>query len=219
MSKEVLKIKLKIEVSQEEGTDLYFSSIQDFREEYFSIALPYRHSRPLSLKVGDRVRITVPGDNEAFSFISEVIGQRRDPIPLFDLALPERIERVQRRQFVRLPVSIDVFLAEGGDQEESLTYFKVTTVDLSEGGMRIRTSHSYPLETYLWIKFTLPSKDSSIEIATKVRVIRTVVQYLDSGKFYEIGLEFVGLTNLQKDQIFAYVLKRMIEQRKLIYGR
>jgi c-di-GMP-binding flagellar brake protein YcgR len=216
MSKKILRVKLKIEVSREGEEILYFSSIQDFKEEYFSISLPYRRGRPLNLRMGDRVKITVPGDSEAFSFVSEVIGQRNDPLRLIDLALPERIERIQRRHFVRLPVNIDVFFAEGEDAEENLTYFKAATVDLSEGGMRIRTSQNFPLETCLWVKFTLPLEGNPVEIFTRTRVVRTVVQFLDSGKFYETALEFIDLPGLRRDQIFTYVFKRMIEQRQLV---
>jgi len=216
MSKKILRVKLKIEVSREGETDLYFSSIQDFREGSLSVSLPYRRNKPLVLQVGDRVKITIPGDSEAFTFVSEVVGQRYDPIPLFDLALPERIERIQRRHFVRLPVNIDVFFAEGEEAEENLTYFKAVTVDLSEGGMRIRASQNYPLETCLWVKFTLPVEDNPVEVFTKTRVVRTVVQFLDSGKFYETALEFIDLPGLRRDQIFAYVFRRMIEQRQLV---
>jgi len=70
--------------------------------------------------------------------------------------------KCERRRNVRVPVELPVTLFAGADQQ------RITTVDLSEGGMAVRVPHSIPRSRGVRIKFTLPDVNYVVDCPAEV---------------------------------------------------
>jgi len=70
--------------------------------------------------------------------------------------------KCERRRNVRVPVEIPVTLFAGADQQ------RITTLDISEGGMAVRVPRYIPKSRGVRIRFTLPDVDYAVECAAEV---------------------------------------------------
>jgi CheY-like chemotaxis protein len=70
--------------------------------------------------------------------------------------------KCERRRNVRVPVEFPVTLFAGADQQ------RITTLDISEGGMAVRVPRYIPRSRGVRIRFTLPDVDYAVECAAEV---------------------------------------------------
>lgn len=105
---------LTIEKVNDDQFQRYKSKIMDFDEDTISIDYPVElHSnRMLYVMNGEQLKISFVEEEseQAYQFITMVIGKRKETIPLLVLSCPkqEDIVRIQRREFVRINYAIDV---------------------------------------------------------------------------------------------------------------
>jgi len=91
----------------------------------------------------------------------------------------------QPRSTPRIPVKIRVEILDGMPEKV------LTSVDLSEGGMYLRTASPMPEGTMIHIKFNLPLDMEPIEIGAKVMRTRPLAVQLESEP--GMGLSFIDL--------------------------
>lgn len=70
--------------------------------------------------------------------------------------------KCERRRNVRVPVEIPVTLFSGADQQ------RLTTTDISEGGIAVRVPRQIPKSRGVRIKFTLPGTEQTVDCAAEV---------------------------------------------------
>jgi CheY-like chemotaxis protein len=70
--------------------------------------------------------------------------------------------KCERRRNVRVPVELPVTLFAGADEQ------RITTLDISEGGMAVRVPRYVPKSRGVRIRFTLPGVDYEVECAAEV---------------------------------------------------
>lgn len=139
-----------------------------------------------------------------------------DGHPAFRVRLPDRVLRLQRRDFFRVktPVSRPAHcLVPYGDDKKQ--YEKLRMLDISVGGMALL---AYPE------KFTLPAGTrvdecfldlpgiGSVEVSIKVRHVDPVPR---DEKARSVGCEFVDVAPLARTLIQRYVNKLDAERRKV----
>lgn len=206
-----LYINLKIDVARAGEYDYYQSVVQDVDEDSFYISVPYLRRVPLRLMRGERVVVRFAGENESYMFETRVIGLYRDKITLYRLAAPAALERVQRRSYVRLPVAMEVSIAEMPERGYSPRYKKATALDISAGGMRIAVKTPYREGTIFFVRFVLPIKDGQSEMILKARAIRCITVRNEDEVIYHLGLEFIDISQRQRDMIVGFIFDRMTE--------
>jgi len=209
-----LSINLRIQIAREGEEEYYISALQDIKEKEISIAIPYRAGIPLALRAGDRVVVNFAGENEAFRFSTTVLGRRSDRIPLYSLAFPETIERVQRREHVRAPVMLEAGIAEVIPGKE-WNFEQARSLDISAGGMKIFSPKPYPVNTILMVRFTLPKKGNAARMTVKAKVVRQDAVLTDGRRSYLLGVRFVDITSRQQDEIFSFIFSKMTELGRL----
>lgn len=91
----------------------------------------------------------------------------------------------QPRATPRIPVKMRVHIAEGTPEKE------LTCVNLSEGGLYLRTLFPLPAGTILHIRFTLPLDTTAIELTSEV--IRTFPLHTQLDEDPGMGLRFIGI--------------------------
>jgi len=98
--------------------------------------------------------------------------------------------KCERRRNVRVPVELPVTLFAGADRQ------RITTLDLSEGGMAVRVPHSIPRSRGVRIKFTLPDVDYIVDCAAEVA-------WKNPGS--QTGVRFLDLSHEHRQQLKAWL--------------
>ncbi|MBC8062248.1 MAG: flagellar brake domain-containing protein [Clostridiaceae bacterium] len=219
MEKLDLLINKKIEVIWEKQS--FKSNIQDVNEKFFYISIPTKDGEYIPLRSGDLAEVMYYQELSIFQFDSRVIGRKVDGIPLIILEIPNTYKVVQRRQYYRV-VKLDYLtvinfekLPEGEGYKSKIpkkqmdiskVSQKVVLLDLSGGGMRIKVEQ--PIQYGDILHFILNTLKGDIEIYGKVvRVER------DEKNFYVCGINFLDLTNLEREKIIQYTFEIMRNQR------
>lgn len=210
-----LKINQTTQISRDTSeNDWYISRIQDTGKEKFFIDMPYQRSLSLALTKDDRVKVQIFVEGGKIEFKSTVLEIRLDNILLFSLSIPEEYTHVQQRNFVRLPIMMDILYAVKPEEPDSLPqYIKTIALDLSGGGMRISSDMEYPSGTTLLLKFSLEIDKKIHEIFTTGRIIRTF--RLDQTDTVNAAVEFIGLRTSQQDLIMRFVIQKMSLSKQL----
>lgn len=115
------------------------------------------------------------------------------------IANPVKHRFLQRRKFTRIKFLEDLELINDG------VVHKVRTLDLSAGGMKIRTQDNIDIEKTYDVKIKLSDEQ---EIKCKYQLIR--VERDDSG-MYTISGRFTCLSNIDKMTLVQFCMKKNME--------
>ncbi|MEC0299971.1 flagellar brake protein [Peribacillus frigoritolerans] len=140
-------------------------------------------------------------EQAVYVFESEVLGKVKGRIPMMQLLLPEAetFVKIQRRQFVRLDVTLDTAI-----HPEHSEFNPFRTLTGSAGGASIRLLKGTAIQSvsqlYLWMALAL--KSGEIHLRLKSKVIRVTeiehgnmllhVQFLEPSKNdIRTGMRFI----------------------------
>jgi len=214
-----LKINGRIEVIDYDSDVNYKSNIQDITEDGILITIPMKEGKYLPLNKSERVSIIYYEEKEVYQFEVDVLGRTIDVIPVILLSKPQNVRLIQRRNYVRVLI-LKVIKCLNIDREllakdvsrivgttSSHKFKEATLLDLSGGGMRIKTELKLQLNDGLIISLPLIEE----EITIKAKVVRCDEQQ-DNLRAY--GLKFLDLEEKDRDKIIKYIFHIMREQRK-----
>lgn len=209
---ETLEIGKKIAVSRKMDGDKFFSAtIQNIEPQAIYITQPYSGETPLILMRNEQVEVKYVAENGAFLFSSAYLGmhQETEALRLYKISVPaaEDVKRVQLRNFVRVPLIIDVeYLLH--DSEE---VHKGTAVDLSAGGMRLATGNKLPVNKNVNLYFKITKRKQPYDVRLRARVVRT--ELIDQQiKLYHSGLQFLEVNRALEDTLVSFVFEKQMEQ-------
>lgn len=115
-------------------------------EEYLmELPLPENAGRPYVPQAGHRWRVFYLLNGSAlFSFDTRVLGVVQSNISLVRVTLPEDngVEKIQRRDFLRMPIKLDVTL----EAENSAYQLHGVTLNISGGGMAVSCHPKTPVK-------------------------------------------------------------------------
>ena len=176
-----------------------------------SVAAPYRQGEVIPLRVGTVLEITYNDEVAAYSFDTVVKQRIAVPIPVFVLDFPEKIRKVQRRNYVRIPafypITFRIVTKEGLSDPKA-----VYMLDLSGGGMSFKTTDKLENNSLFHAQLKLPSGELSI--AARVRR----VQKIDDTNAYSISSEFYEISERDRDRVIRCVfdLQRTMRKKGLV---
>ncbi|WP_054753178.1 flagellar brake protein [Piscibacillus salipiscarius] len=127
------------------------------------------------------------------------------------------MKKIQRREYVRVDVSLDIAIKPLNDNSPSLI---TRTLDISGGGLAVvddGTSKWYKRGDVMEATIVLPydAIHYSYFIA-EVELIRAIEGRSDSPS--KITFQFNNLNEKQRDQIIKYCFEKQLEVRKKING-
>lgn len=196
--------------------DWYITSVQEIHKDKILIAMPYQRSQPMFLNEGDKIIVRYASDDATYSFQTKVLGFTEDKVPLYAIAKPGGVQRVQQRDFVRLPISIPVKCAVVEEDNDNLEYFKAYSIDISGGGMKLALNDPYRPGVELIVSFQLNSEGTPLDFKMHCKVVRLEVRKLDNKrKIFHTGVKFLNISPGEQDRIVAYIFSRMAKQKRL----
>lgn len=115
----------------------------------------------------------------------------------------------ERREFPRLPINMTVDYNTYLSEDAQTT--KTESKNISAGGIRIIALGELEVGKKMQLKFSIP--DANITISAVGKVVWTeefIVGSAKTGKAYEVGIEFISITDEDRKKIEEYVKKRLL---------
>lgn len=207
-----INARIELEVDDPDYAGKYFSRIMDISRKEIKIMAPSVQGTVLPIPTRTRVRITFVGERALYSFNTIIVSRFNDPISGFTLKVPNKLRRIQRREFVRLEVKIqnryrvvnEVNLLE----EDSRPYNQGYIFDISGGGVRFYSDEEIEVDSYLEMLLDIEPINTENLVGKVVRCIER-----EEGG-YEIGVAFLELTPSTQDQIISWIFDKERELRR-----
>lgn len=210
-------INNKIDIRYKDET--YKSNIQDVTEECIGISIPVNDGKYLPLAAGEEVSVIYYG-KDICMFDTVVTGRKIEKILVIMLKRPDKITTVQRRNFARVPLMINLYCALitidknisniGNNQIE---FFDAYSLDISGGGMRVAIDRKYENKIQLGntMMVTIPLRNENITVQGKI------VRVENNRKYPTIvcGLSFLDLDTKARENIIKMVFDIMRDQIKM----
>ncbi|HVP06963.1 MAG TPA: PilZ domain-containing protein [Candidatus Acidoferrum sp.] len=197
-----LKVWERIEIRVGDGPDAgkYVARVQDFLNGGVVITDPEFLGGSALLREDADVTILLTREDAAYQFHSQIKRISSRGKRQLILTPPRRLERVQRRLFVRVEMLREISWApvkphiDWGKYEEQLEWHHGHTVDVSGGGVQLRMDQPIAAETPLIVKIGFFRELALSEVLPAV-VRRT---------FQRHGERYCGLEFLATDQLPRY---------------
>jgi len=227
MPQQVFKVNSNIEIEIKHGVyqGTYHSRIEEIKDDVLEIAIPSKQGRLLPLPAGTWFigRIMQGGSMFIFKSVIQHVSLQQN-VPMWAIRRPQNVEKIQRREFVRIDVRLPVFVKIHVENENFLViegkkYFakelenkewEASTKDISGSGAKIITKFNIPEETVVSLNFQLPDIGTFI---TQAKIRRSELVNPDLG-IYWIGVRFIGLTERDRDKIVRFIFRKQAELRK-----
>jgi c-di-GMP-binding flagellar brake protein YcgR len=205
----IVNSRLEIEIDGK----IYKSNIQDLSEDYIGINIPVNNHKYIVLKKGDKINVVYYLGKDIYRFNTVVTGRKIEKILIIMIRKPEEIEIVQRRNFVRVPLILNVLCAvvpvkkDFSNPGEQVEVFNAYSLDLSGGGMKISVDNKLKCKVSAGdtIMVTIPMEDDSLTV--KGKVVR-IDRNSDKSRII-FGLNFVDLDKINRERIIKLLFQVM----------
>jgi c-di-GMP-binding flagellar brake protein YcgR len=217
ISQSKLFVNCKLQIIENQET--YICMVQDIKDKGIIINVPISGNKYYNMHPGKTIEFYAIINKECFRYSAIVLGKRREGnLEFILLTVPEVLERIQRREYFRQTVLMDVkykLLPEGKTytQIKNLpkSYFedmiKASTLDMSGGGMKIITSQGIPRGRFLVINLCIPEEIDLLGVVTRSDEDKI-------HKKFRIGLKFVGVDVKTREKIIRFIFAIAREHAK-----
>lgn len=151
-------------------------------------------------------------DNAIIQFRTEIIRRVKLNVPGIAITLPdtEEMQRIQRREFVRIDATLDVAVHSRNNTFEPFT---TITTDISGGGLSLITTDNSPFNLGdvidLWmVLYTKSGKYQYVHSAAEIVFIQT------RNNIHTLSVKFVSIDPKEQQRIIGYCFDKQREARK-----
>ncbi len=191
--RELIKKDQIVTIIPHDFKDTNKGKVKDVDLQGFTMDLKYIPRGLLKQNVCDFYSLTDNGYLYFESYIKDVVGNT------VTIANPKKHRFLQRRKFTRINFVEDI----------ELTYDNIThhaqTLDLSAGGMKLKTTENINIEYAYKVCIRL---NNEIEVNCKYQLIR--VEKNNNGE-YIISGQFTNLSNVDKMTLVHFCMKKSME--------
>lgn len=205
--------------SNEKSKLVYKSRVADIQDNIIIIELPINETHPSGLSsyvVGSKWQCWyIGGDGSRFDFQTEILGKRRENIPMLELRPPVKgqVTRTQRRHYVR--VSAHVEIAVKTDDRVRNYHFLTRTIDLSGGGLAFYCPDKYVLQEKdrLEIWLALPNRSHKVTHVFAIGEIIRVKPPEEKGGNQWVSVKFSEIQEGERAKVIRACFERQLELR------
>lgn len=231
--------KIDIRVFQQSGnrekynkSEVYRSQVLDIKKNgNFEIAMPTEKGKIILLPLGVRFEFVFYSYNGAlYKSIGQVVERyKKDGFFMLEIQLKRPLEKFQRREYYRYNCTLDVkfyILDEKQKQMESSdevyldlmkkgfnesVYYGIT-VDLSGGGMKIRSTQELIPDDKVMVLLRLANDKMDKQFYVLCNVVSCIEVHMPAKVLYESRLIFSISDNRIREEIIRYIFE---EERKV----
>jgi c-di-GMP-binding flagellar brake protein YcgR len=203
-----LRVNQRIEILVWEGdkSEQYPSRIEALERDRFIVAAPMWNGVPMRLPLGTSVEIALMTPTALYEFATLVVGAAERPVPTLTLLYPNAVNRIQRRQFVRVEEALPV-------RVESPNSLDAITINVSGGGvlLNLKSPHGEapPVGEEWHLELYLPDQPEPLHLIG--RVLRA--QRVPGSDRVQVALEFVQIREATRQALVQHVLQQQVKQR------
>ncbi len=190
----------------------YKSTVYDYnmKEKRMRIAMPSFKGRLVPLPKGTRVYVKIVDRASLFVFQGTVLWSgmwKEDNLPSTLVTIPDRVRKVQRRRYNRIPIR----LVGKYRREDSDEYNTFSTKDFSAGGMMMVVGEKLNVGEKIYVTMKLKP---GLELVDQPAVVRREagVDTSTMQRFY--GVEFQDVELSLEQKLVRFVMEKEIEYRK-----
>lgn len=212
----ILKIGQRVEFFVNENEEKYSSRIEDILDDELVVAMPVdRKRRPIIPMRGERLYGLAVGEQCRFRFFTNFKGKEMREIPVWRITKPEKVQRFQNREFVRvrtdLPINIQIV-----DADEGLgPVEKTRTINMSGSGVAFVYNKAIREGTQVTLEiFNLPDIGTLRVMGTVMRC--SEVELPKAGKVFQIGTAMMDLPRPVRNRLIKYIFD--IQRKELSKG-
>ncbi|MEN2766162.1 flagellar brake protein [Ornithinibacillus xuwenensis] len=209
-------LTLEVFHTETNSVQKYRCKIIDMNKENLYIDYPVnmKTKRTTIFQVGTKLDAEFFGNNQSvYRFKTVIKERRRGKIPTLALEIPdeEKIERIQRRQYVRVDTAIDIAIHS---EENKFTPFTTVSVDLSGGGLSIVVPRGVQLaeNTKIRLYLVLPMQSGDYQY---LHIAGEVVRIIESkNAATTASIKLLSLSKLEQQGIIRYCFEKQREARQ-----
>lgn len=203
-------------VNIEYNENNYKCTVQEITDKYIALTLPLNSGGYVIPHLKEEVVVSYFDSSDIYSFYSNVIGRKRDNVPLFLIDIPSKVKKVQRRGYVRVAVILvtnywNIHNAENLRELERLKNneksVKGTILDISGSGCKLLMESDVNINDLIIVE--LPVENNLVTVLG--RVVRVSKDDLERNV---IGLKFEGINEATRDKLIKFVFEIMRKQRR-----
>ncbi len=230
-----LEMKSVQEVTLPDGTEgikLYKSTVYDVSEDgRVSIVMPMEKTKMVLLPIEGEYEVCFFSNGGMYNANVRIL--EREKINNTYVLITEvvtNLHKFQRREYYRFNCIVEMMAKELAKAEaeafgKQLGYLvseadmkRGVIVDISGGGLRFVSRHSFEEGTILYLRFKLSINDQEKEfrVAAKIVVSREIEKRQDE---YENRVKFLYLDNITREEIIKYIFDEDRKNRKNGKGR
>jgi hypothetical protein len=145
--------------------------------------------------VGQEIAVELMSGRGIYRHTGTLSAERNSSLTI---ALTGDVERIQRREFVRVPAFLDV-IVRGVDEDIG---GETTTIDISGAGIQITDKWNLPLGLDVSVELKLPEGDSLNSLG---RVVRA------GAEKDQKGIRLDGIARPDEDRLMRYIREREVQ--------
>jgi len=201
---------VEIETDMPAYKGVYPSRVEEVVEEGVCLAVPIKHGALIPLRIGDVVRVYFMQDQEVYCLKTDIIGRKQNRVPVVVLAHSQDVEKVQRRNWVRIEIGLPVTFYFSDGQFEKVEEGR--TLNLSGGGVLFVTRADWlKIGSQIRIRLELPGREPFISPA----IVRRIVPPEEKeSRGYRVACEFVDIKEGQRDALVKFIFEVQRERLK-----
>lgn len=210
-----INMPIEIEVDEEYYEGTYKSIIHEYNSKsgYAKIGMPIYKGALIKLPNGIKIRIRIYSNTAVYLFKTVILqsGQENN-IRFLVVKVPEEIYKVQRRKYVRIPITENGFFYFKKDYEEmdNPPKHKFLTKDFSAGGLSIVTDDELNEGDRVFINIDIKE---GLKIENfEAEVVRKIGETDVGRNIY--GMEFTSLDTKTEKKFVKFVFKYEIQSMK-----
>lgn len=196
-------LDIEVEVKGEEGQvklESFPSRIEDISKDHIIIAYPFKNGYPVPLHTNETISLRFIQDQTPYACDVKVVTKLTAPVALLKVTKPNKIIRIQKRNWVRLPYNTTVKYKLAGYEVD---FMEVMSIDISGGGLLLQTNHAIDINENLDIIITL----ENFTISTTSRVVRS----FPADNSYRIAIKFEKISEIERDKIVGFIFQKQRE--------
>jgi c-di-GMP-binding flagellar brake protein YcgR len=202
---------VQVSVVDDPNSRAYPSRVEDIVGQKVNIAWPTDNGARVPFHQGEKLFLAYLRKDAVYGIEVVVDNTMHSPIPMLVVHSTTGVQRIQRREFVRvaamLPVELSGKLApdETSAKGSQVLIIKAHTNDLSGGGLSIQHKSPLPIGAVFETKLTLPGVAPLNLLAKVVRQESKLDAY--QSRIFRVGLAFLSINEGARSRIIRYVLE------------
>lgn len=210
--------RIQIRLESDSDSPFFPTKVERPSEAGFWMYAPHTDDFRSMIRVGDGVKIAYPYEGAIYHFTGYVVSEQRDRVLLQQVGRLEFEKRDQRREYVRVPVYMDVSYADASDGSvlplPSMVWERAVSRDISGGGIClfvISVPEWLEANTLIWMELPIAGRDGPITVRGQIKQIRQ--GDVPNGEGYSLGVAFEEISESERRDVIKFVFDR---QRELI---